>query len=160
MPESRTLKISVMDTSVFLYMPVFYAAGRDFFGFIEGPINCIPQSAFPRTDVATVRALTEKGPNGEYIADFVVCDPIALLDAPQFPQLCLLAAVVANGAFWAVNHSTHKVQTLADLAQFTEIIAFQKGSTSHRIASQAFEYAGQAPRIRETHPGDELVLLT
>lgn len=148
----------------FLYLPLYYAARNKFFGFIPERYNVrIDQSAVDHTDVAAFRSLMDQSQMDQNV-HFAICDPMVVLDWPITADLqqrpVVLAGLITNAAFWAVDHNTYSVRDLRDLGQYERIIAFKKGTTSYGIASRIARQSAKAPKIEPVEPGAELRALS
>ena len=139
----------------FLYLPLYYAHSADFFGFLPPGYKVDVVDAPKKTDVSAYEFLLRS------MAEFAVCDPTVLLAKPApdaNPRL--LAGLVTNAAFWAIDHKSHPVADLRDLGAFQSIIAFEPGTTSYGIAARVLRESGSSTLIRAVDPNQELVALT
>ena len=94
-------------TKHFLYLPLYYAHYRKYFGFIPAPHrikNTIVQSR-DQTDVSAFEMLMDTTSEENRDIDFAVGDPTCILDYPQGagPAPIILAELISNAAFWAIN---------------------------------------------------------
>ncbi|MCH7575220.1 MAG: hypothetical protein IIA59_08860 [Candidatus Marinimicrobia bacterium] len=149
----KKVKIVQMDKH-FLYLPVHYAKKCNFFDYIprEFEITEIITSD-KRTDESAYAMLMDTTDRNSEIA-FAVCDPTVILDMPPRDKNrspAILAALITNAAFWAVNHKTHRIDNLKDLGKFDKIIAYPPGTTSYGIANRIYHDS------RKKQPVDEFV---
>lgn len=158
--DARKVKIVVMDYH-FLYLPLFYAQHKAFFGYIPENYQIEITRSAEHTDVATFEMLMDTSSAKNARVDFAVADPSAILSRPTFadPAPAILAALISNTAFWAVDRKSHTIITPQDLATFQNIIAFHPGTTSYAIAQRIFKSANKTPSIKSVHPQQELVAL-
>ena len=155
----------------FLYLPLYYAATEDvnFFGCIPSRYQITINGGAlkaggrkQRTDQEAVDLLLDSDYSGNRTKLFAVCDPTALsIDEP--PAIsgdgpAVVASLITNTAFWAVDHRQTPVPTLAQLAKFDQILAWDKGTTSHRIASHisSLAKAGKKPLVETVSMGKEI----
>jgi hypothetical protein len=155
------IRITVMDNRFFLYLPLFSACRPEVLqrAGIKGHFRV--QSAMPRTDEGAINCLAPRL-GSEPLAHMAACDPILVLsDKCRKWDVVVLGAIVANNAFFAVDHNSLPVEQFEDLAKFDEIVAFGQGTTSYAIATRAKELSeGGRLRIRETEPFRETEVLT
>ncbi|MCA1579166.1 MAG: hypothetical protein LC794_17595 [Acidobacteria bacterium] len=139
----------------FLYLPVYFARSKNFFGHIGAEYSTKIVQAAAGTDLDAFQRLAR----GE--AELAICDPCALIYASQIGFVpVVLAAVVARGAFWAINTNSPEVTELDHLALFEHIISFHPGTTSHGIATRIRRSAkGKVPTIESVRPLQELTKL-
>lgn len=163
--SSTTLHILQMGKH-FLYLPIYYAERHNFFGFLPAGVSVvIDPPLYKHTDVATYDQMMDDSPA---YRDFVmaITDPVQILRTPIQSQRkpAVLATLVTNAAFWAVNHGKHKINGFRDLSAFDSIIAYDKGTTSYSIAERIVRDSKRtgvpAQFIRVVAPGDELTLLS
>lgn len=122
----------------FLYFPLYHALRSDnYYGYLPPGYDVdIPrQPAGGRTDEMAMRALLERDE-----CDIVVCDPTQILNTSikRRQQPAVLASLVVNTAFWAINHNANTIELFTDLGVYDGIIAYQKGTTSYGIAEKIF----------------------
>ncbi len=155
----------------FLYLPLYYAATRDvdFFGYIPKKYSIkvdggdlTAGNRRTRTDRKALELLLDTDYSGHKKKLFAVCDP-AVLAAFPLPvtggeEPAIIASLISNTAFWAVDHQQRPVPTLADLAEFDQILAWSEGTTCHRIAAHISSFAKprRRPRIQTVAMGREL----
>lgn len=144
----------------FLYLPLYYAQHRKFFGYIGPEYNVSPIiTARPSTDMQAYRMLMRGDAPDNPEIHFAVLDPAQILNPDIMPAgeaPALLGGIVTNAAFWAIDRGSKKLDRVSDLAQFSKIIAFQPGTTSYAIAHRIYTEAGKAPNIESVEPGQEL----
>lgn len=158
--KPKKSKIVVM-TDHFLYLPLYYASSKNYFGFLPPghSINIVP--SIDRTDVSAFRMLMDVTSEENREIDFAVADPACILDSNSGtgPAPVILAELISNTAFWAIDRRTRPISFIKDIASFDRIIAFHPGTTSYGIASRIFRDAGKAEAIKRVQPGQELVAL-
>jgi hypothetical protein len=87
-----------------------------------------------KTDKQVIERLMNS--NGSDIV-FAIADPASIFEYQaqhDAKDIVILAALLTNAAFWAVDHDNHTVENLQHLDQFDKIVAYGEGTTSHRIA--------------------------
>lgn len=151
----------------FLYLPIYYAAHNNFFGFLPAGVEVvIDEPVAQHTDSETYRQMMDDSQafNSLVIA---ITDPTQIFNTPlnssRLPAV--LATLVTNGAFWAINHGTYgEIESLKDLVVFDRIIAYGKGTTSYNIAARIARDSNTSRSpdkiIRVVNPGEELLLLS
>jgi len=158
--DQKKMEIVIMDNH-FLYLPLFYAQSKDFFGHVpEGySIEIITSPA--HTDVAAYKMLMDTSSRKNTSVNFAIADPTTVLSHPATYDAtpAILAAMISNTAFWAVDRNSHTVIKPQDLATFQNIIAFQPGTTSYSIAQRIFKDANKSPSIIQVNPNQELIAL-
>jgi hypothetical protein len=160
--ETITTKIVVMDDH-FLYLPLFYAKHRDFYGFIPPHYKVDIVKSADKTDISAFKMLMDVSSSRNADINFAVCDPACVLTAvgtsPPIP--IVLAELISNTAFWAVDRTDRPASFLSELTAFKNIISFKPGTTSYGIASRIVREGkgNHAPTIRPVDPGHELVRL-
>jgi hypothetical protein len=156
----KEIKIVVM-TDHFLYLPLYYAWHRSFFGFIPQSYSISIDPSTDQTDVSAFQMLMDVTSEDNREVDFSVGDPACILDHKPGtgPAPVILAELISNTAFWAVDRRLHSISFIKDLAEFDRIIAFYPGTTSFGIASRIYREAGKPLSIKRVKPGDELTAL-
>jgi hypothetical protein len=164
-PESKKkttfTKIVVMDTH-FLYLPLFYAKHKNFFGFLPPNYSVDIVRSSDRTDLSAFSMLMDTTSTKNMGIDFAVCDPACVLDTgyDSGPSPVVLAELISNTAFWAIDRKSPPTAFLKDLGQFTKIIAFHPGTTSYGIASRISRDGGKdLHTIKSVYPNEELSAL-
>jgi hypothetical protein len=146
----------------FLYLPIYYAHDQDFFGFLPSDIAIVIEPCEDRTDNATYDQMMDSTPRyRDY--EMAITDPIQVLRTPltSIRKPAILATLVTNAAFWAVNHAEHSVRGFRDLGAFDRVIAYAPGTTSHNIALRIGRDSGNAHQLIDVvEPGKELLRLT
>lgn len=148
----------------FLYLPLYYARARNFFGFLPPDVSVEIDLSDPQTDQGAFQQMMDESPRNRDKV-MAICDPVQILkcDPKAKNQPVLLAAVVTNGAFWAVNHGTRDISALRQLGEFKHILAFKPGTTSYTVASRIAQQAGRTNDmgsfIQVVDPGNELLRL-
>ncbi|HKR06118.1 MAG TPA: hypothetical protein VJY62_15885 [Bacteroidia bacterium] len=137
----------------FLYLPFYYAQSYDFFGYIPEnyKINKPQLPPIDHTDENAFKALITSPDIGKDI-HFAICDPIQILNPRlqiQNRTPVVLAALVTNSAFWAVDHDSHMIMDFKDLSRFDKIISYPKGTTSYNIAARLHKYSDKNVSIEE-----------
>jgi hypothetical protein len=152
-------KIVVADEH-FLYLPLYYAQEKNFYGFLPAGCEISIVRSEMYTDASAFRMLMDNSSPARRGIDFAVCDPAYVL-THQEPRShpVVLASLITHSAFWAVNHKSKNVEYIDDLAAFDNIISFKKGSTSFGIANRIFGEHDKAGFIIEVNPKEELSLL-
>lgn len=161
MQPPRRVKIIEM-AHHFLYLPVHYAHHAKFFGCVPDRYELSVESTPSKTDRGAYRQLMSGAKSGDDYIGFAVADPAELLhdQDTQLSPPVVLAGLITNSSFWAVDRRTHKIRFLRDLASFDKIIAFAEGTTSNGIAHRIYRDANKRPSVRSVEPGKELTLLT
>ncbi len=145
----------------FLYLPLYYARRRRFFGHV--PPNYEIRIVHSRygSDVSAFSQMMD-GSRGSTDVLFSVCDPAELLmgDAIEHLEARLLCGLVRNAAFWAVDRGRQTIEHHTHLARYPEIITFHEGTTGYYIADKIRRDA-QVPqlKIRTVNPEMELSAL-
>ncbi|MBZ5680223.1 MAG: hypothetical protein LAO24_08975 [Acidobacteriia bacterium] len=163
MAEKKQIKIVQMG-KFFLYLPLYYAVECNFFGYLPEGFEVtvvLPQQRKDRTDKGVLKCLMDTASEENAGVQYAVCDPTSILAWPlhKTPAPTLLAGMVTNAAFWAIDRGSREVNFPADLANFDAIIAYDEGSTSYGIARRVYLEAGKTPQIVSVEPPDELVRL-
>lgn len=148
----------------FLYLPLYYAVECNFFGYLPEGFEVtvvLPQQRKDRTDKGVLKCLMDTTSEENAAVQYAVCDPTSILAWPlhKMPAPTLLAGMVTNAAFWAIDRGSREVNFPSDLANFDAIIAYDEGSTSYGIARRVYLEAGKTPQIVSVEPPDELVRL-
>lgn len=117
----------------FLYLPLYFAEEKQWFGLVPEGFRPVTRSIEDPTDQAVLNRLLHDRDRFW----FAVCDPIGLLNVETDPEHepVLLASLVVNTAFWAVNQGAHPVKGVDDLMHYDRIITFGEGTTAWAIAS-------------------------
>lgn len=146
----------------FLYLPLHYAIEANFFGCVpdvyEIDLWCSPK----KTDRdAYLNLKNGRAENHDYIG-FAIADPAELLHDTDhnINSPVILAGLITNSSFWAVDRRTHSVRVVSDLGEFDHIIAFPEGTTSNGIAKRIYRDAKKNPSIISVNFGEELTTLT
>ncbi len=160
MAKQCRVQIVQMDEH-FLYLPLYFAQEQDFFGRIPPDYAVEVVNARPHTDEQAYRHLMDVASNDARDVLFAICDPAVILTVdPVSPcTAAVLAGLVTNAAFWAIDHKVRKVSLLRDLAEFDKIISYQPGTTSYAIATRIFLDSGRTPQIYPVDPKQELQAL-
>ncbi|MFA5265693.1 MAG: hypothetical protein WC378_17880 [Opitutaceae bacterium] len=149
----------------FLYLPLYFARQNQFFGFLPDDVHVEIDTCEAGSDEATYsQIMDETAAHRDFV--MAVTDPIQVfktpLDARRKPAV--LATLVTNGAFWAVNHGTRKINGLRDLGAFERVIAYRPGTSSYSIAARIARESGNTTPLDQfievVAPGKELLLLT
>ncbi len=148
----------------FLYLPLYFARENNFFGFLPEDVNIEIDLSDPQTDSGAFEQLMDTSPrNRAYV--MAITDPVQVLksDLEAKIQPVVLAAMVTNGAFWAVNHGSRTISALRQLGEFNQILAFEPGTTSYTVASRIAQQSGKATNmssfIHVVEQGKELLCL-
>lgn len=153
-----TVTVEQMD-DFFLYLPLHLALSKNCFGFLPNGYRLNLRSSYPPTDRQAFNRLMDPG-TGVW---FAVCDPTEVLRYDNFPDVtpALLATIVTNAAFWAVNRGTQEIRLFRDLAVYREIISYDEGTTSYGIAHRIKTLPNRThdANLRQVHVGDELTRL-
>jgi hypothetical protein len=138
---SEKLKVEIVETDrFFLYLPVHYAWHAKFFGYIPDRYDVKIRTAGRHTDEFTYKHLMERTDSNRNV-HFAICDPTCILKGDLTSRQVspvVLAGLITNAAFWAINHRSNRVKSFRDLGGFERIIAYQPGTTSYRIAARIF----------------------
>lgn len=158
--EKKTMQIVVMDEH-FLYLPLYYAYDKNFFGLLPENYELKIIRSADRTDDSAFKMLMDTRSLGNANVNFAVADPTTTLRDTSFENSspAILAALINNTAFWAVDRRTYTIRDPKDLATFKQIIAFKPGTTSHSIAQRIFRDAKKIQSILPVNPSQELVAL-
>lgn len=158
--EKKTLQIVVMDEH-FLYLPLYYAYDKKFFGLLPEDYELKIIRSTDRTDASAYRMLMDTRSVARTNVAFAVADPTTTLRDVSYEHSApaILAALINNTAFWAVDRRTHVIRNPKDLAVFKQIIAFKPGTTSHSIAQRIFRDAERNQSILPVNPSQELIAL-
>lgn len=159
--HAATRKIQIIQMAEhFLYLPIYYAKAKNFFGKIPPQYSVEVVSARPKTDEQAFRALMDVSSDKRRSVVFAVCDPTVVLtvDSGSRATPAILAGLITNAAFWAVDHRSRRVKLLRDLAEFDRMIAYHPGTTSYAIARRIFH--DKQDKIYCVDPKEELSTLT
>jgi hypothetical protein len=157
MRKTHRFKIVLM-AEHFLYLPLYYACDNSFFHKLPAGYSLELTTAHPKTDAQAYRQLMDISSDQYRDIVFAVCDPTVVLtvNAISGASAAVLARLVTNAAFWAIDHKSRRVQLLRDLGEFDKVISFHPGSTSYAIAQRVFREAGREPSILCVDPQQEL----
>jgi ABC-type nitrate/sulfonate/bicarbonate transport system substrate-binding protein len=157
------LKIVVFESPIFLYLPLYYARQKNWFNFLPPGYDIDITSSVGKTDKSCFDMLMSENSTYANIA-FALADPTAILD--HFPlgrqrRPAVIASMITNTAFWAVNHGSLRSRDAFDLAKFDKIITFGPGTTSYGIAAGILRRAARdtASAIYDVDPKQELTTL-
>lgn len=145
----------------FLYLPVRYALSQGWYGYVDSDYDFEYRTHRIGTDRQALEALLDnESPEFRHVK-LAVCDPAVVYDLSnsEASTVGLLAALVKNTAFWAVDRGTHDIHSLADLGKFDEIIAYKEGSTAYAIAEHVSNISGGHVSINSVVPQTELQTL-
>lgn len=134
-----TIPIDIVQTARgFLYLPLYYARKKRFFGHVprDYDITIIPSSG--RTDESALLQMQDTDSDRNENILFCVCDPYELLKSGELEHTDsrLLCGLVQNAAFWAVDRGSRQVIHYTDLAKYPEIITYAPGTTGYALASR------------------------
>src|SRR5687767_2880093 len=121
MPMNAERKVHILQMGKhFVYLPLYYAHSRGFFGHLKEPVSIVIDEPLPPyTDTATFDHVMDRSPRHR---DFVMCitDPTQALQplSTELHRPAVLATLVTNGSFWAVDHRTRTIKGLRDLGSF------------------------------------------
>ncbi len=148
MAKKRHFRI-VQPAEHFLYLPLYYAQENGFFGRLPRGYSLTICNGRHETDRSVYLQLMDNSGKRDADIVFAVCDPGVILteQISNSAAPAVLARLVTNAAFWAVDHKSRAVRFLSDLAHFNRVIAYWPGSTSYAIAQRAFKEAGKEPSI-------------
>lgn len=156
-------RVTIVQTAHhFLYLPVHYALHANCFGCVPDRYDLSLLSAPGGTDRKAYQLLKQGRAESHNYIGFAVADPAELLhdqDAHISPPV-VLAGLITNSSFWAVDRRSHTVRFIKDLAAFDKIIAFSEGTTSNGIARRIYRDAKKDPAIISVETGAELTTLT
>lgn len=148
----------------FLYLPFYFALESDFFGYISAEYKLENDFPRPLTDNVAYDNMMSSHPEYENVL-FAVTDPIQVLRTPKDASdpPVILASLITNAAFWAINHGSIIVKFFDDLALFDKLISYAKGTTSYGIASRVYLEGTKSQKkedfIVPVEPGQELLKL-
>ena len=145
----------------FLYLPLYYAADRNFFDLLPPDYRVEVDSESRSDDTACDMLLNTSFEDWRQVF-FAVCDPTAVLhyiEEHPMARPVVLAGLVTNMAFWAVDRRTHEVRTVADLGAFDTVLAYERGTTSYRIAEHIAREARTELKIDVVEMGKEILAL-
>jgi hypothetical protein len=142
----RSFAIAIRDTH-FLYLPVLFAEEHSFFGLLPDDCTISFQRVRPMNDEEVYRRVTVDEGNDGPAGLFGLCDPTELyLDkAVQRSRPCVLASIVTNAAFWAVDRGNGTSEVLGDLRSYDTILSYASGSTAYSMAEQICRATGREP---------------
>lgn len=163
MGKNDPIQVSIMEMAHhFLYLPLHFAEKANYFNFIPPNYKISIESAPSKTDKEAYNLLIRGSTPGRPFIGFAVCDPAELIldEEDHLLKPVILAGLITNSSFWAVDRKTHTVRFLTDLALFDNIIAFREGTTSYGIARRIYRDANKPPSIQSVDPGNELTTLT
>jgi hypothetical protein len=145
----------------FLYLPLYYARHNDFFGYIPSEYNIDIVHAWPPTDQRAYEMLMDTSHAECSRIAFAICDPTRILDTALnvTADPVILAALITNAAFWAIDRRSKKLVYLKDIADFSEIICYGQGTTSYGIARRIFVRAQKTPSLFPVEPAQEFTAL-
>src|ERR1700682_4308360 len=125
---TRSIHILQMDKH-FLYLPIYFAEDRNFFGFLPKEVKVVIDSSDKHTDISTYDQMMDRSPRYREF-EIAITDPIQILRTPLNARVkpAVLATLVTNAAFWAVNHASHLVSAFRDLGAFERVIAYAPGT--------------------------------
>lgn len=130
---NREVKIIQIDF-YFVYLPFYYATSNKFWSSKLDNYRFSYTNDLAKTDKQVIERLMNS--NGSDIV-FAIADPASIFEYQaqhDAKDIVILAALLTNAAFWAVDHDNHTVENLQHLDQFDKIVAYGEGTTSHRIA--------------------------
>lgn len=118
----------------FLYLPLHFAEENNFFGHLPKGYRVKITDARPPKDERALAQLMDPAND----IHFAVCDPTEIVTANHFPdrEPCVLAPIVTNSAFWAIDRGTHSVTSFGDLRLYDRVISYEPGTTSFAIATR------------------------
>jgi hypothetical protein len=162
--EQFAVKIAAMGRH-FLYLPLFFAVHKNFFGYVSDNYNIsLHFSAAIQSDADVFNyVLSRPRPANEL--RFGICDPMFIYHhsiaerGAGTEKPAIIAGVLNNSGFWAVDTRTEHFSNIQDLADvFESIICYGPGTTSHRIASHISTLAsGKAIVLEQIAPNGELI---
>jgi hypothetical protein len=138
-PKRTRVEVVQMDR-FFLYLPFHYACHRNFFGYVPPQYDVVVRESRGRPDQSSYSELVNRIDAHKDVW-FALCDPTFVLHKglpSQGVSPAILAGIITNAAFWAINHRSYSVKAFRDLAAFAKVISYQPGTTSYRIAHRIF----------------------
>ena len=145
----------------FLYLPLYFARHNNFFGLLPAGTEVNIKRSTLRTDASAFGMLMDSESKKNENIQFAFCDPAEILSYRGNAAVpVVLAGVITNSAFWAVNHNSNRSTFVEHLATFDRVIAFHKGNTSFGIANRIFKDPSKKSSIRTVDPKTELVELS
>jgi hypothetical protein len=139
-PHTVQASIRVIDRH-FLYLPLYLAqfeppgGKQPWFGKLPPGYSLeitVPEREKHRTDAHVFDELMNARLGSSDLM-FAVCDPTVLLRRRD-KNARMVAALIANSAFWAVNHHARDMRLISDLSSFDRIVCYEEGTTSNLIA--------------------------
>ena len=153
----------VIEDDIFLYLPLYYAFHNSCWKFVPAnySLDILPSAA--KTDESSLNMLMSDESRYQDI-HFALADPTTVLKPRQNwngRTPVVLASMIANCAFWALDRGSYKVDSVRDLARYDQLIAFPRGTTSYGIARGISRRAAKNHEvaIQEVKPLQELVAL-
>jgi len=146
----------------FLYLPLYYARAKNFFGYLHGHELKIVDS-FEKTDESAFERLMTPHAGGNEKIAFALADPACALMEPTRGDrtAAVVGGLITTAAFWAVDRGKRRLIYLRDMSKFDKVIAFKNGSTSYGIATRILRDASKSnDNIIPVDPGRELQALT
>ncbi|MBF0459686.1 MAG: hypothetical protein HQK99_17505 [Nitrospirae bacterium] len=147
----------------FLYLPLYVAEKFYFEEFIPAEYVIKVISSKYKTDDSAYDMLMGTARAYKNVM-FAVCDPMIILkdvSTPKNRNPIVLASLITNYSFWAINHQRHNVTLLKDLAKFDKIICYREGTTSYNIARRIYSDGGIGKKIADfiypVETGQELI---
>ena len=136
----------------FLYLPLYYARNKNYFGNIPNRYDVNIDLATPRTDERVFKSMMDTQGGANEHVHFAVCDPAQCFVYSKNGQPVLLASLVTNAAFWAVDRQRHSIRNYFDLAQYDKIISYRSENFKNEYSNSTrfFDYnaEGKITRIR------------
>lgn len=125
----------------FLYLPVYYAIYKDFYGFTKDPSNnyTLLQAEKPdnavKTDKAVFECLVKRSSEEPESAVFAIGDPRSIALKPNWSTspVRLIGALITGSPFWAIDHGKCETLTINDLCKFDTIVSYTPGTTSYDL---------------------------
>ena len=160
----------------FLYLPLYYAINENFFEYLDQEpykYEFTTSEVTVQTDQEVFEILAKPMADNNVDIYFGIGDPRSLVDRAsdvqhdQTSQVALIGALITGTAFWAIDHGTSesRTKTAADLCNFEQIVAYEKGTTSYNLAKTILSDAQEAstsrnlPGIQTCSPNQEFTIL-
>jgi hypothetical protein len=129
----------------FLYLPLYFAKSQRFFGYLPKDIQVEIDPCDDHTDKSTYAQMMSDSSDYRDIV-MAITDPIQVFNTPLTAKRkpAILATLVTNSGFWAINHGTHgKIEGFRGLGKFDRVVAYGPGTTSYDIAMRVVHDSGK-----------------
>lgn len=141
---------------IFLYLPIYMAIDRINRKYKKSHHFKVKPA---QSDKDALRQLLESTTGEQQENYFAVCDPLALLEIPnwreEIPNIRLLGGLIQTATFWIVDGPQKSMSSEDDLDKFQMIFTYSKETTAHWLAKRAVKTEPEK-KIRECEYGNEL----